>query len=25
VVSADPWSDAQALGIFELDPELERS
>jgi DNA-binding NtrC family response regulator len=25
VVSADPWSDAQALGIFELDSELERS
>jgi DNA-binding NtrC family response regulator len=25
VVSADPWGDAQVLGIFELDPELERS
>ena len=25
VVSADPWSDAQGLGIFELDAELETS
>ena len=23
VVSPDPWSDAEAMGVFELDPELE--